>query len=173
MVSFKFLSLGMAVAKSLRFCDVAMEFEPLTSGCRLTLIYSIVQSQKECFPSVSLTQRNDFPEALRLWKILNDSKGPEIPGILAWILEDEVKNKSFSLSALNSRDSQLASMLSDICSKRGVYLYLANVTRTITGTCGPFDDDDWPEEYLPDIVDIDERTNVTICLDEVVHLNGK
>lgn len=67
------------------FSDVAMELRPITLGCRLMLVYSIVQPRKGCLPSAELIQgmRQEFFEALDMWKNEHESSEREVPGILA------------------------------------------------------------------------------------------
>lgn len=69
-------------------------------------------------------------------------------------------------------------MLNELCTNRGIYLYLANVTRTVTGTCDPQEEWDYYHHggYITsgdDIVDMNERTGASISLDQVVSLDGK
>ncbi|KAH7068099.1 hypothetical protein BKA63DRAFT_106173 [Paraphoma chrysanthemicola] len=108
------------------YSDVQHEIMPVTSGYRLVLTYNLVQNQmypKQTAAALDTTAAN-LGQLLRTW----DQHFPWLESFI-YPLEHRYTENSLSLRNLKGQDAAKCRYLEQLCSKHGVYWYLAQMTK--------------------------------------------
>jgi len=123
------------------YADCQHEVLPVTAGCRLTLIYNLIQTSATV--SASPPDHQSVCQALsgllQDWKKNLATPGDTSPDKFIYLLEHAYTPAGLSFAALKGRDRAIAEVLSAATQQAACKLYLALVT--IEQTCNA--------EYLP------------------------
>lgn len=167
-----------------RSSDADVEVKGVTTGYRLSIVYSITHSSMVATSASAIQDwQQDLLVLLEMWKSTNESSPIKVPNLLAWTLEAGQHKELLSLSTLKIGDRQLAQVLSDLCLQRGIYVYLANATQIVHGIPDEVHDLDYIRynqwlnkgyDYEDEEADTEmaEETSRSLCLTEIVKLDG-
>lgn len=145
------------------YSDVPHEVEELTSGYRLVLTYKLFQIEGEQLSAEKIfSQSEKLGSLLSKWHLSTLSSGK-----LAYGLDHQYTQSSLSLKNLKGRDQAVCHALHNLCSKAGLYVFLARVERS---TFGVYDDEDYGGYYEDE--DPNEEAPVTE-LEAVYSLDGE
>lgn len=145
------------------YSEVAHEVEELTSGYRLVLTHKLLQvSGNRLTAETFFSQKEQLRSILSPQQLLNMSSQ-----ILAYGLDHQYTQSSFSLKNLKGRDQTLCHALRNLCSESGLYVFLAHVVRSKY----EIDDDEIYSGYYED--EDQANQDATTKLENVYSLDGE
>jgi predicted 2-oxoglutarate/Fe(II)-dependent dioxygenase YbiX len=111
------------------YADCVHEVQPITSGCRIVLIYNLCRSGKGELPRPPNYQREQEQAAacLRQWAALDDSED-YIPLKLVYLLEHAYTPEGLAFDALKNGDAAIASVMIPAAEQADCDLHLALVS---------------------------------------------
>ncbi|KAE9375131.1 hypothetical protein N431DRAFT_555630 [Stipitochalara longipes BDJ] len=145
------------------FSDVAQEIKPISAGRRLVLTYNLVHSTLG--PDVLRADSNKSMAKLDLLFSYWKENIEEETSMLAYLLEDDVKDEKLSYSELEGNNLQVVTYLRQAAEKYGFCLYLANMKRSIEAE----GDDDYDDRFYEREIDQSQAESI---LKRVVELDG-
>lgn len=167
------------------YTDVLHEVEPVTSGYRLALSYSLLHTTKALRPALSNGDNvlNAFRQVLLAWRA---SAGSNVPDKILYLLKHEYPQEKLNGDALKGTDAQRTAILDTLGKELGFSLGLASLECYIKGT--PEDDGEshygkrrnssWNDWDFEDYGENDHALNFghikerSMLLDSFVGLNG-
>ncbi|MHB8543385.1 MAG: 2OG-Fe(II) oxygenase [Leptospirales bacterium] len=161
------------------YADCVHEVEPVTSGCRLTLVYNLRRlgtGQPPTPPDYAM-ETDEAEQLLKEWiqgKELSDCDSPEK---IVYPLEHAYTPAEFSFESLKGSDAAVASVLTSAAKKTGCDLYLALLTVQESGsaTYKPFYRSRWRYDHDGDWASFEEDKlmNRALFLSDWQHPEGK
>jgi hypothetical protein len=111
------------------YADCVHEVLPITSGCRLVLVYNLCRSGKGALPLPPDYQREQAQAAacLRQW-VTMEHTGEDIPLKLVYLLEHAYTPEGLAFAALKNGDAAIASVTIPAAEQADCDLYLALVS---------------------------------------------
>jgi predicted 2-oxoglutarate/Fe(II)-dependent dioxygenase YbiX len=111
------------------YADCVHEMRPVTSGCRLTLVYNLVRHGRNEQPPAYDAERSRIAEALRRW-----AAGEEGPTKLIYPLEHAYTAAELGFEALKNADAAVAAVLIEAAADAGCDIHLALVSIEESGS---------------------------------------
>lgn len=114
------------------YTDVMHEVEPITSGYRLALSYSLLHTTKALRPALSNGDNvlNAFRQVLLAWRA---GAGSDVPDKILYLLEHSYSPDNLNRSALKGTDAQRTAILDALGKELGFSLGLASLECYIKG----------------------------------------
>lgn len=111
------------------YADCIHEVLPITSGCRLVLVYNLCRSGKGELPQPPDYQREQMQAAacLKQW-VTMEHTGEDIPLKLVYLLEHAYTPEGLAFDALKNGDAAIASVMIPAAEQADCDLYLALVS---------------------------------------------
>lgn len=111
------------------YADCVHEVLPITSGCRLVLVYNLCRSGKGALPQPPDYQREQTQATacLRQW-VTMEHTGEDIPLKLVYLLEHAYTPEGLAFAALKNGDAAIASVMIPAAEQADCDLYLALVS---------------------------------------------
>jgi len=118
------------------YADCVHEILPITSGCRLTLIYNLRRQDDGLPPEPPdySVERSRVAELLRRWSANKESPEDDTPEKLIYPLEHAYTPAELSFAALKGADAAVAAVLVAAAEHAGCDLHLALVSIEESGT---------------------------------------
>lgn len=115
------------------------------------------------------SEKGKLKDILAAWSDRVEKDG-DFPNLLAYICDSHYKDQSLSLNVLRGNDRLRATCLEELCSQLGMGVYIADLDRTVSGSCRS----SHPSQYgPPDGHDMDTVDDDYTTLNDVVNLAGK
>ncbi|KAK5625328.1 hypothetical protein RRF57_001044 [Xylaria bambusicola] len=139
------------------YADVTHEIKPVLEGHRLVLIYNIIQTGGgAASASFFSTQGRKLHNAIAQLNL-----HPPLPKRLLYVFDHKYSQASLRMDHLKGRDRAVGLILQEACTKNGWYMFLCNVTKTVSDEDFGYggygyeeeeeDDDDDDEEQAPSL----------------------
>jgi len=112
------------------YADCPHEVLPVTSGCRLTLVYNLLRKEKGPRPEPPGHQREQAAALalLREWAVATSSPADDTPKKLVYPLEHAYTAAELGFDKLKGADAAVAGVLITVASQAGCDLQLAQIT---------------------------------------------
>ena len=123
-----------SVAHAAFYADCVHEVLPITSGCRLTLVYNLLR-QGDALPEPPdyRSQQDQVVDLLQQWIEAGQSEDGGGPEKLVHLLEHAYTRAELAFSTLKGADAAVASVLATAAPRAGCELHLALLTVEQTG----------------------------------------
>jgi predicted 2-oxoglutarate/Fe(II)-dependent dioxygenase YbiX len=125
------------VAFAAFYADCVHEVLPITQGCRLTLIYNLMRTDKKMslpLPPDYSQEQNNVTHLLRNWAaVLNAGMHEEAPEKLIYLLEHAYSSAEFGFDALKGADAAVAEVLLSAAGEALCDIHLALVSVAESG----------------------------------------
>jgi hypothetical protein len=123
------------VAFAAFYADCAHEARPITSGCRLALIYNLRRAGKGLQPKPPdyRSEQDRIAELLRRWAAAKGKPGDGSPEKLVYPLEHAYTSAELSFDALKGADAAMVPVLAGAAESAACDLHLALVTIVESG----------------------------------------
>ena len=160
------------------YADCVHEVEPVTSGCRLTLVYNLrrLGTDRTPIPPDYSSETDEAEQLLKEWiqgKELPDCDSPEK---IVYPLEHAYTPAEFSFDSLKGADAAVASVLTRAAEKAGCDLHLVLLTMQESGSAtyiGSYRSRWGDDEDDGDSFEEDEVMDRTLFLSDWHHPEGK
>jgi hypothetical protein len=112
------------------YADCLHEVLPVTSGCRLTLVYNLLRKEKGPTPEPPdyQVEQHDVLALLREWAVAAPSPDDDAPKKLVYPLEHAYTSAELGFDKLKGADAAVASVLVPVASQAGCDLHLAQLS---------------------------------------------
>lgn len=108
------------------YADCLHEVLPITSGCRLTLIYNLLRTAGSLpEPPNYRSEQDRVSELLRQWADAGETPEDELPGKIVYPLQHAYTPAELSFDTLKGADAAVAAVLKGAAPRSGCELHLA------------------------------------------------